>query len=227
MSQVLGALYRRGGRGVVGVCAIAALSLSATAALVVPTSSAAAATSSEATATAASTSAAVRGDISTSTAKIWMDYLTFVPESRLSEDIDYDFSAQMVNEMETAAQKTIERWGKKVEKVGKYLAILSSVLTAFALKHPLVATVAAIVAIVASVLAVVALPLSRWFYIVKEWWKKARRKGSHQKYGFWTKTFEDVINQTYENNYARTCAAKTIKCGSPGFWKLHGALVAG
>jgi hypothetical protein len=228
MSQVLAMLYRQGRRGVVGVCAIAALSLGATAAVVVPSVPAAAATSSGVTATAAaSTSAGIRGDISTSTAKIWMDYLTFVPESRLSEDIDYDFSAQMVNEMETAAQKTIERWGKKVEKVGKYLAILSSVLTAFALKHPIIATVAAVVAVVASVLAVVALPLSKWFYIVKEWWKKARRKGSHQKYGFWTKTFEDVINQTYENNYARTCAAKTIKCGSPGFWKLHGSLTVG
>jgi hypothetical protein len=168
----------------------------------------------------ASTATSARGGRSAS-ARIWMDYLTFVPLSRLSEDIDFDFSAQMVNEMEVAVQKTIERWGKRVENVGKYLAILSSILTAFALKHPVIATVAAIVAIVSSVLAVTALPLSRWFYIVKQWWQKARRKGSHQKYGMWIKSFEDLFGEYYEANYARTCAAATINCGSPGVFKLH------
>jgi hypothetical protein len=223
--EIKAALSHRGMRGVVRLCAVAALSLSMAAALLAPASSASATVRPAATAGAFASTPDTHS--SAAVAKIWMDYNTFVPESRLSEDIDYDFSAQMVNEMETAAQKTIERYGKKIEKVGKFLAFLSSVLTAFALKHPLIATVAAIVAIVASALAISAMKLSKWFYIVKQWWNKARRKGSHQKYGFWEKTFEDLFGQTYENNYARTCAAKTIKCGSPGFWHLHGTAIAG
>jgi hypothetical protein len=229
MWETRAALSRWGKRKACRLCAVAALSLSLAAALIAPTGPASAATVRTNTVSAAALASATTGPLGArapDVARIWMDYNTFVPESRLSEDIDYDFSAQMVNEMETAAQKTIEKWGKKVENVGKYLAILSSVLTAFALKHPIIATVAAVVAIVSSVLAVVALPLSRWFYVIKQWWNKARKKGSHQKFGFWAKTFEDIENQTYENNYARSCAAKTIKCGSPGFWHLHGTALA-
>jgi hypothetical protein len=217
--EIKRALSPWGMRGVLRLCAAAAVSLSMAAALLAPASSASAAT----TVRPAATASAPDTHGSAAVARIWMDYNTFVPESRLSEDIDYDYSAQMVNEMETAAQKTIERWGKNVENVGKFLAFLSSVLTAFAIKHPLIATVAAIVAIVASGLAISAMKLSKWFYIIRQWWLKARKKGSHQKFGFWEKTFEDLFGQTYENNYARTCAAKTIKCGSPGFWHLHAA----
>jgi hypothetical protein len=144
-------------------------------------------------------SAARTGGIE-SAAATWWDYETSRPESRLSGDIDYDFSAKMAGEMEKA--------GEKAAKVIKYLQVLTTLLGAF-LSH---SKVALVVGIVASLLAVALINVKKLVNIVKVILKG---KGKHT--GFYVVTFEALgVSQRYESYKTRSCTALSIACGSPG-----------
>ena len=39
--------------------------------------------------------------------------------------------------------------------------------------------------------------------------------------------FEDAFGQSYDSSHWRSCPAKTIKCGSPKYWHLHGTVQVG
>ncbi len=133
-------------------------------------------------------------------AATWWDYETSRPESRLSGDIDYDFSAKMAGEMEKA--------GEKAAKVIKYLQVLTTLLGAF-LSH---SKVALVVGIVASLLAVALINVKKLVNIVKVILKG---KGKHT--GFYVVTFEALgVSQRYESYKTRSCTALSIACGSPG-----------
>jgi hypothetical protein len=142
-------------------------------------------------------------------AKQWWDYNTFVPESRLSDDVDYDFSAKLNQEMVKVA-------AKHITKVSVYLNALQAALQVL-MSH---GSAVAVVGLVASLLAVAGLNLKKWYKIIKAF----IYKGKHTKNGFWVKTFEDAFGQSYVSSSWRSCTAKTIKCGSPGFWHLHGTV---
>jgi hypothetical protein len=163
-------------------------------------------------ATSAPTVTVTRTAPATAAAPKWWDYNTFVPDSRLSDDVDYDFSAKLTGDMVKVA-------AKHLTKVSAYLNALQALLQVV-LSH---GSAVAIVGLVGSLLAVAGMNLKKWYKIIKTYTKK----GKHTKNGFWSRTFVDLFGPTYRGSHWRSCTAKTIKCGSPGFWHLHGTVQAG
>jgi RHS repeat-associated protein len=134
----------------------------------------------------------------------WWEYQTYKFDSRISEDIDYDYSVQMNGDMVKAAAKV----GKRLTKVSVYINALIAVIGTVVHNHHEVIQIAAAVS---AILAVAGMNLKKWVTTVRGWWKG---KGRHV--GFYARTFEDLFGQSFEATYARHCESNSASCGSPG-----------
>lgn len=134
----------------------------------------------------------------------WWEYQTLQADSRISYDIDYDYSVQMNGDMVKAAAKV----GKRLTKVSVYInALVQVILTVVHNHHEVIQIVAA----VSAVLAVIGINLKGWVAATRRWWKG---KGRHV--GFYARTFEDLYGQYFEATYARHCESNAASCGSRG-----------
>jgi hypothetical protein len=153
-------------------------------------------------------------------ANFWT-YETIHRESTISQDDDYDFSAQMTHEMEKVTRKAL---AKNVTKISTWLSLLANAINAFVHNHP---HAAAIVGFIAAVIAVVNVKkvAALWKWLRGIIYHGRHRRTSVSRNGFWAKIFtaETSPPRSYQGWKARTCSTDAISCGSPGdhhkeFW---------
>ncbi len=131
---------------------------------------------------------------------LWWDYATNQRESRLSENIWYDFSLNMGQD--------VEKVPGTIVKVGTFVQSLIGIITGI-LTHNLAIAVASVLG---SLLVVIGMSVP----VIRKVVKALVFKGKHVKNGFTSRTFEDVFNQTYESSENRSCTSEAASCGSPG-----------
>jgi hypothetical protein len=144
---------------------------------------------------------------------LWWDYGTFLSLTIFTSDQDYDFSAQMGDDMEKADEKAVE---EKIVKLTLWLNLVRAIIEITTGK----VDAESILSLVGALLALFAAHLSKWYKIIKIFTKK----GKHTKNGFWSKTHYTggpYGSWVYQNTYWRTCnGPPTInthdRCGSPG-----------
>lgn len=163
--------------------------------------------------TAVSAARVVPGAPAAPSSNFWT-YETIKRESTISQDDDYDFSAQMTHQMEKVTRKAL---ADRVTKIGKWLALLASAINAFVHNH---SHAAAIVGFIAAVIAVVNLKKvsAVWKWLRGIIYNGRHRRSSVSRNGFWAKIFtaETSPPQSYQGWKARTCSTDAFSCGSPG-----------
>jgi hypothetical protein len=141
-------------------------------------------------------------------------YETIKRESRISQDDDYDFSAQMTHQMEKVTREAL---AKRITKISTWLSLLANAINAFVHNHP---HAAAIVGFIAAVIAVVNVKkvATLWKWLHGIIYKGTHRRTNVSRNGFWAKIFtaETVPPQSYAGWTARTCPTDAFSCGSPG-----------
>jgi hypothetical protein len=141
-------------------------------------------------------------------------YETIKRESTISQDDDYDFSAQMTHQMEKVTREAL---AKRITKISTWLSLLANAINAFVHNHP---HAAAIVGFIAAVIAVVNVKKVATLW---KWLRGIIYNGKHRRTnvvsnGFWAKIFtaETSPPQSYQGWKARSCSTDAIRCGSPG-----------
>lgn len=146
-------------------------------------------------------------------ANFWT-YETIKRESQISDDDNYDFSAQMTHQMEKVTRTSL---ADKVTKVARWLALLASAINAFVHNH---SHAAAIVGFIAAVLTVLNIKkvASLWKWLRGIIYNGRHRRTSVSHNGFWAKIFtaETSPPQSYQGWKARSCSTDAFSCGSPG-----------
>jgi len=141
-------------------------------------------------------------------------YETIKRESRISQDDDYDFSAQMTHQMEKVTREAL---AKRITKISTWLSLLANAINAFVHNHP---HAAAIVGFIAAVIAVVNVKkvATLWKWLRGIIYKGTHRRTSVSRNGFWARIFtaETSPPQSYAGWTARTCPTDAFSCGSPG-----------
>jgi len=146
-------------------------------------------------------------------ANFWT-YETIKRESQISDDDNYDFSAQMTHQMEKVTRTSLAHG---IKKVGTWLSALAAAINLFVHNH---AHAAAIVGFIAAVIAVLNIKkvASLWKWLRGIIYQGKHRRTSVSRNGFWTKIFtaETSPPQSYQGWKARSCSTDAFKCGSPG-----------
>ena len=141
-------------------------------------------------------------------------YETIKRESTISQDDDYDFSAQMTHQMEKVTRDAL---AKRITKISTWLSLLANAINAFVHNHP---HAAAIVGFIAAVIAVVNVKkvATLWKWLRGIIYNGKHRRSSVSGNGFWAKIFtaETSPPQSYRGWKARSCSTDAIRCGSPG-----------
>ena len=197
--------------------ALAVVPVFGVAAGLVPVAASAAARTSTTTATVAVAAASARAMYPKTPAgassNFWT-YETIKRESTISQDDDYDFSAQMTHQMEKVTRKAL---ADRVTKVAKWLSLLASAINTFVHNH---AHAAAIVGFIAAVLVVVNVKkvAALWKWLRGIIYNGKHRRSSVSNNGFWAKIFtaETSPPQSYQGWKARSCSTDAFRCGSPG-----------
>jgi hypothetical protein len=197
-------------------------------AAIVPASAATAATTRPAatpTVTAVASAVAMNplgwtgnGPAAPAKSRLFLDYQTVWPQSRLSSDTDTDYSARMAEEIENVAEKAL---AEKIDKVAKFLTVLANALAVITKSHPYA------VAVVALVASTVALVGAKTVIKVLKWIKGILYRGHHKRTKVWRNGFYSIAftyeggppNGVNEGWVARTCPSSKYSCGSPG--RLH------